>query len=54
MVCKKCGCDTLLNNGEWLVCPVCGAEYYNIDLALDKTVPQNSSKFLKIKAKAAI
>ncbi len=36
MVCKKCGCDTLLNNGEWLVCPVCGAEYYNIDFALNK------------------
>lgn len=42
MNCKKCGCDTLLSNGEWLVCPVCGAEYYNIDAEYAKISGENN------------
>lgn len=29
MVCKKCGYDDLISNGDWLKCPNCGAEYFN-------------------------
>ena len=29
MVCKKCGYSSLIQNGDWLKCPNCGAEYFN-------------------------
>ncbi len=29
MVCKKCGYSALIQNGDWLKCPNCGAEYFN-------------------------
>lgn len=29
MICKKCGCDTLLEDGDWLVCAQCGAKYFD-------------------------
>lgn len=31
MVCKKCGCDTLIAQGDWLKCPNCGASFFNIN-----------------------
>lgn len=32
MVCKKCGCDTLMGDGDWLECPECGAKYFNTEI----------------------
>ena len=32
MICNKCGCDTLINDGDWLVCPNCGSKQFNIDI----------------------
>jgi len=29
MVCKKCGCDALIEDGDWIECPKCGAKYFN-------------------------
>lgn len=29
MVCKKCGYGALIQDGDWLKCPNCGAEYFN-------------------------
>lgn len=27
--CKKCGCDALIKNGDWLECPACGAMMFD-------------------------
>lgn len=35
MVCKKCGYDELVPNGDWLKCPHCGAEYFNTKIDFD-------------------
>lgn len=32
MVCKKCGCDTLIEDGDWFECPKCGAKYFNTEI----------------------
>ncbi|MCD7722796.1 MAG: signal peptidase I [Clostridiales bacterium] len=33
MVCKKCGCETLISDGDWLKCPNCGANFFNISIS---------------------
>ncbi len=30
MVCKKCGCENLISEGDWLRCPNCGAHFFNL------------------------
>lgn len=30
--CKKCGCDTLIKNGEWYECPMCGAMMFDTSI----------------------
>lgn len=32
MVCKKCGCDTLIKDGDWLECAKCGAKYFDTEI----------------------
>jgi len=32
MACKKCGCKTMIENGDWLECPECGAKYFNTEI----------------------
>ncbi len=32
MVCKKCGYSTLIQDGDWLKCPNCGAEFFNTQI----------------------
>lgn len=34
--CKKCGCDTLIKNGEWYECPVCGAMMFDTSIFVGK------------------
>lgn len=32
MACKKCGYETLIEDGDWLECPNCGAKYFNTEI----------------------
>ncbi len=32
MICKKCGCDALIKEGDWLKCPNCGASFFDIGI----------------------
>lgn len=32
MACKKCGYATLMEDGDWLECPNCGAKYFNTEI----------------------
>lgn len=32
MICKKCGCDALIKDGDWLKCPNCGATMFDIEM----------------------
>lgn len=34
--CKKCGCDTLIKNGEWYECPMCGAMMIDTSIFVGK------------------
>lgn len=34
--CKKCGCDTLIKNGEWYECPICGAMMFDTSIFVGK------------------
>ncbi len=38
MVCKKCGCDALIHEGDWLRCPNCGASFFDIGIDDDTSV----------------
>ncbi|MDE6659122.1 MAG: signal peptidase I [Eubacterium sp.] len=38
MICKKCGCDTFINDGDMMVCAQCGAVTVDIGLDLNKSV----------------
>ena len=38
MICKKCGCDTFVNDGDMMVCAQCGAVTVDIGLDLNKSV----------------
>ena len=38
MICNKCGCDTLINDGDWLVCPNRGSKQFNIDINPEASV----------------
>lgn len=41
MVCKKCGCDALITEDDWLICPKCGAKYFNTEI---NTAPTATEK----------
>ena len=34
--CKKCGCDTLIKNGEWYECPMCGTMMFDTSIFVGK------------------
>lgn len=34
--CKKCSCDTLIKNGEWYECPMCGAMMFDTSIFVGK------------------
>lgn len=40
MNCKKCGCSTLIAEGDWLRCPQCGAEYFNTRIPPELSVTE--------------
>ncbi|MEZ3420613.1 MAG: signal peptidase I [Eubacterium sp.] len=35
MICKKCGCTTLLEDGDLLVCPQCNAKYFDTGIDME-------------------
>ncbi len=35
MTCKKCGYETMIEDGDWLECPKCGAKYFNTEIKTD-------------------
>lgn len=37
MVCKKCGCDALIEKGDWYLCPQCGAEIFDTDASVGES-----------------
>lgn len=53
MICNKCGCDTLINDGEWLVCPNCGAKQFNIDLNPEVSITKQIDMLGEEQAEAA-
>lgn len=44
MICKKCGYDELIPNGDWLKCPHCGAEYFNTKIDFSSISPSHSDE----------
>lgn len=46
MVCKKCGYSTLIQNGDWLKCPNCGAEYFNTKIDFGISAKDEIDDFL--------
>ncbi|MDE5604378.1 MAG: signal peptidase I [Eubacterium sp.] len=38
MICKKCGCDTFINDGDMLVCAQCGAVTIDMGIDLNKSI----------------
>ncbi|MCC8073140.1 MAG: signal peptidase I [Clostridiales bacterium] len=35
MICKKCGCDALIKDGDWYKCPNCGAEMFDTEVTVN-------------------
>ncbi len=44
MVCKKCGCETLIEDGDWLECTKCGAKYFNTEIKTDLSATEKIDK----------
>lgn len=44
MICKKCGCDTFINDGDMLVCAKCGAVSIDIGIDLNESVTNQLNK----------
>lgn len=44
MICKKCGCDTFINDGDMLICAKCGAVSIDIGINLDESVTNQLNK----------
>lgn len=44
MICKKCGCTTLLEDGDLLVCPQCNAKYFDTGIDLEKSATNQLDK----------
>lgn len=40
MACKKCGYETLIEDGDWLECPNCGAKYFNTEIKTEMSATQ--------------
>lgn len=40
MACKKCGYATLIEDGDWLECPNCGAKYFNTEIKTEISATQ--------------
>lgn len=40
MPCKKCGYETLIEDGDWLECPNCGAKYFNTEIKTEISATQ--------------
>ncbi|MDE6110528.1 MAG: signal peptidase I [Eubacterium sp.] len=38
MICKKCGCDTFINDGDMLICAKCGAVSIDIGIDLNESI----------------
>lgn len=38
MICKKCGCDTLIQDGDWYKCANCGAVIFDMEVRLGEQV----------------
>lgn len=47
MVCKKCGYDELVPNGDWLKCPHCGAEYFNTKIDFGSITAPSDDEYRK-------
>lgn len=44
MICKKCGCDTFINDGEMLICAKCGTVSVDIGMDLNESVTNQLNK----------
>lgn len=44
MICKKCGCDTFINDGEMLICAKCGAVSIDMGIDLNESVTNQLNK----------
>ena len=44
MICKKCGCDTFINDGDMLICAKCGAVSIDIGFDLNESVTNQLNK----------
>lgn len=44
MICKECGCDTLIEYGDLLLCPLCGKRYYNTGIDFENSITNQLEK----------
>ena len=44
MICKKCGCDTFIDDGDMLVCAKCGAVSIDIGINFNESVTNQLNK----------
>lgn len=52
MTCKKCGYKTLIEDGDWLECPHCGAKYFNTEIKTDISATEKIDILEKQKSEA--
>lgn len=38
IVCKKCGCDAMIKDGDWYKCPSCGAEIFDTSVTVNSKI----------------
>ncbi len=53
MTCKKCGYETMIEDGDWLECPKCGAKYFNTEIKTDLSATEKIDLIEKQKSSDA-
>jgi len=53
MTCKKCGYETMIEDGDWLECPKCGAKYFNTEIKTDLSATEKIDLIEKQKSNDA-
>lgn len=53
MACKKCGYKTMIEDGDWLECPHCGAKYFNTEIKTEISATEKIDLIEKQKSEAA-
>lgn len=52
MACKKCGYKTLIEDGDWLECPHCGAKYFNTEIKTEMSATEQIDLLERKKSEA--